>query len=508
MQKLYNGLDVSSIQKIVEWDKIKDAGYKFAMIRVGFRGYSTGLVNLDSCFVYNVTNAYRCGLKIGLYFYATSINEKEAIEEAEFILTQIKENGFENKITLPIVYDFEGYKKIKYRTYGISKEQRVKNCKAFQGVIKAHGYDCMLYGSKGNIKTTYDLNELKDYIWCAKYAGGYSTIIDDDSYFPDLGKEEYNNRIAIWQYTSIGKVDGIKGNVDLDAMYIDLIGDCMKTRSTILNKAITYLGLSENPKNSNNVIFNTDYYGKPVSGSCYSWCCTFVWDIFRMCNASKYFYGGGKCASCTSTLNYYKKNHPTWVTRDINKAQEGDLVFYQFDTDAYADHIGIFEKKLSNTTFSAIEGNTSPSDKGSQDNGGCVARKTRKMSQLMAFVHIEFDDDDNSEPTYGQDDFIAEVCAITRTKTANEALKKTVTINRKYNSLTKKWTYKNQKHPLVVPLQKMFNALGYDCGTVDGCAGTLFFNAVNNYEINELKMKKSDNEVTAKGSIWKKFLGV
>lgn len=180
----------------------------------------------------------------------------------------------------------------------------------------------MLYSSKGNIKTIYDLNELKDYIWCAKYADGYSTIIDDDSYFPDLGKEEYNNRIAIWQYTSIGKVDGIKGNVDLDAMYIDLIGDCMKTRSTILNKAITYLGISENPKNSNNVIFNTDYYGKPVSGSCYSWCCTFVWDIFRMCNASKYFYGGGKCASCTSTLNYYKKNHPTWVTRDINKAQE------------------------------------------------------------------------------------------------------------------------------------------------------------------------------------------
>ena len=136
---------------------------------------------------------------------------------------------------------------------------------------------------------------------------------------------------------------------------------------------------TESPKNSNNIIFNTDYYGHPVSGRSYPWCCVFVWDIYRMCNASKYYYGGKKTASCTTLLNWYKKNRPAFVHKDITKMRHGDLVFYQFDSDPSADHIGIFDCAINAKSFYAIEGNTSSGNRGSQDDGDGVYRRVRKI---------------------------------------------------------------------------------------------------------------------------------
>ena len=49
--------------------------------------------------------------------------------------------------------------------------------------------------------------------------------------------------------------------------------------SIIIEKAKSFIGTTEYPPNSNNVIFNTDYYGRPVYGANFPWCMTFVWDI-------------------------------------------------------------------------------------------------------------------------------------------------------------------------------------------------------------------------------------
>lgn len=161
-------------------------------------------------------------------------------------------------------------------------------------------------------------------------------------------------------------------------------------RDDIIKTALSYVGLRENPPGSNKILFNTNYYGREYGAY---WCCAYVWDIYRMCGASKYFYGGNKTASCTTLLDYYKKHHPDWVTTDVNKLKHGDLVFYQFDKDKYSDHIGIFDSKRSATQFYAVEGNTSIGTSGSQANGEYVARKLRKTSQVMSFVHIHFEDD-------------------------------------------------------------------------------------------------------------------
>lgn len=64
------------------------------------------------------------------------------------------------------------------------------------------------------------------------------------------------------------------------------------TADMIVSKAKEFEGVKESPANSNNVIFNTHYYGKPVKGAAYPWCCAFVWDVFRLCGASRLFTAG------------------------------------------------------------------------------------------------------------------------------------------------------------------------------------------------------------------------
>lgn len=209
------GIDVSYWQGVIDWSKVAKDGIEFAMIRVGNRGLSKGSISKDIYFESNIKGALENGLKVGIYFFSSSINEQEAIEEAEFVLKNIK--GY--NITMPVVFDFEGFSDAKNRNYGMTKTQITANCIAFQNVIKAQGYTCMLYGSQHYLPKKFDLAKLTDPLWVAKYASS-TKVLDDDKYKPSISG--YNDRIAIWQCASCGTVDGIKGRVDIDYMYIDV----------------------------------------------------------------------------------------------------------------------------------------------------------------------------------------------------------------------------------------------------------------------------------------------
>lgn len=78
----------------------------------------------------------------------------------------------------------------------------------------------------------------------------------------------------------------------------------------------------------------------------------------------------------------------------------------------------------------------------------------------------------------------------------NETLSKTVTVS----------ATKNRTHRVIRPIQKYLNALGYECGTVDGIAGAKFKKAVVKFQ--KAKGCVADGEVTAKGKTWKKLLGM
>lgn len=111
-------------------------------------------------------------------------------------------------------------------------------------------------------------------------------------------------------------------------------------------------------------------------------------------SASKIFHDAGRIlevapkvkskgfASCDEWLKFLTKNNQLVPLGD---AQQDDLVFFQFDTDAQPDHVGIV--KGHNKTLKVIyvwEGNTSSGKTGSQSNGDGFYLKKRNYSTIMA----------------------------------------------------------------------------------------------------------------------------
>jgi len=110
------------------------------------------------------------------------------------------------------------------------------------------------------------------------------------------------------------------------------------------------VGIQE--KEENNVIYNTIYYGREVSGDNFPWCCAFIWVGFNENNMSSLFCGGTKTAYCPFVV-HWARTHNQWITSGY---REGDLILFDWDSDGVADHIGYCIGVNGNTVI-AIEGN-------------------------------------------------------------------------------------------------------------------------------------------------------
>lgn len=195
------GIDVSTFQGDINWKKVKNDGIDFAIIRLGFRGYESGKIVLDSKFEDNIEGSLKAGIDTGVYFFTEAINEKEAVEEAEFVIENLKEY----KINMPVVIDVEeSANKEKTRTRDVTAEQRTKNVIAFCEKIKSAGYDVMIYGNLKSFMVMMNFEELENYDkWFAYYRYPF--------HFP--------YKIKMWQYTSSEKIDGIDGKTDANLMF-------------------------------------------------------------------------------------------------------------------------------------------------------------------------------------------------------------------------------------------------------------------------------------------------
>ena len=126
------------------------------------------------------------------------------------------------------------------------------------------------------------------------------------------------------------------------------------TREDIIALAKTQLGVTEEPPGSNNVIYNTVYYGHPVSGAEYPWCVVFIGWLFRELGASNLFCGGNATASCDYVRNWAMQNNQ-WITDNY---QPGDLVLFDWNSDGKLDHIGLVIE-VNGNALTTIEGNVS-----------------------------------------------------------------------------------------------------------------------------------------------------
>ena len=153
----------------------------------------------------------------------------------------------------------------------------------------------------------------------------------------------------------------------------------MATVSELLEIARRQIGVKECPPNSNNVRYNTWYYGREVSGAAYPWCMVFVQWVFDQAGVKLPV----RTASCGALVRS-AQSAGCWVTGDY---RPGDVVIYDFPGGAATDHCGIVES-VDGTYISAIEGNTSST---SDADGGAVERRARKFSQIVGAVRPSYD---------------------------------------------------------------------------------------------------------------------
>lgn len=161
--------------------------------------------------------------------------------------------------------------------------------------------------------------------------------------------------------------------------------------SKVVEIARGELGVTELPKGSNRVKYNTAYYGREVSGKDFPWCVTLQWWIFQEAGERMAFFGGGKTASCSVLLRWYKEQGLTVPVEDV---KVGDIVLLNFNGKGTPDHCGLVDSVTRYTSgnivcICAIEGNTSSGD-GSQDNGGMVCSKTRYPSQIVGVCRPQY----------------------------------------------------------------------------------------------------------------------
>lgn len=198
---VYAGVDVSQHQGAIDWQRVKDAGVDFAIIRVGNRGTSEGAISLDEQFKDNMAGAAAAGIDIGVYFFSQAVTEDEAREEARFVLTWIENYD----LKYPVYYDWEDVA-WEARTDGMDPVTLTACAKAFCGEIAAAGYRAGLYFNQRFGYQEFNLSELQEYtFWLASYSAT-----------PD-----FRYHFDVWQYSAEGTVDGIDGAVDLNLSFTD-----------------------------------------------------------------------------------------------------------------------------------------------------------------------------------------------------------------------------------------------------------------------------------------------
>lgn len=198
------GIDISSYSGDINWEKVKNSGVDFVIIRIGGRGYGKeGALYTDDRALEYIEGAHNAGLKVGGYFFSQAINVEEAVEEADYVKSILGDI----KLEFPVAYDWEIIKDEDARTDNVSAAEATNCARAFCDRIIEHGYKTMLYSPSRELYFKYDLSRLADIdIWYCEYS--------------DVPTFYY--QFSMWQYSSTGRVDGIDADVDMNICFTNI----------------------------------------------------------------------------------------------------------------------------------------------------------------------------------------------------------------------------------------------------------------------------------------------
>ncbi len=195
---MFKGIDISAHQGRIDWEKVKNSGIQFAILRLGIG--SDIASQDDAYFEANVQGCESVGIQWGAYLYSYALNLEEAKSEVQHALRLL--NG--KRPEYPVFFDMEDADGYKAKHGMPSNQGLVDICKTFLLGIEDAGYYASLYASLSWLNNQLNSHELDRFDkWVAQWNTSCS----------------YKKPYGIWQYTDSGKVDGISGNVDMNIAY-------------------------------------------------------------------------------------------------------------------------------------------------------------------------------------------------------------------------------------------------------------------------------------------------
>lgn len=192
-------IDISAWQTEIDWQGLVDSGVDGVILKIGQED------NLDDMFVEHVNHAVEYGLKYGVYYYAKACNYDEAVREADIVASWLKEYLRGETPELGIWYDAESPKML------LNGDDITSVCMAFLNRLTDYGHQYQgIYSSWNWLSKEgahhIHIDDLPEYvpIWVAQYSSHC-----------DL-KDEYPDRVRIWQYTDSLYGMSLDGNIYYD----------------------------------------------------------------------------------------------------------------------------------------------------------------------------------------------------------------------------------------------------------------------------------------------------
>lgn len=186
---IYNGIDVSSWQRNIDFAAVKASGIDVVYIKS-----SEGNRSTDPYFRQNYNNAKANGLKVGFYHYVTARSVQEGINQAKFFASVISGTDPDCKLAM----DFESFGSLS------NSEINAIALAFIQTLESVTGKEALVYSNTYTARSIFS-SELSRYpLWVAQYGVSQPS-----------SNGKWNSWVG-WQYTDQGSVNGISGYVDKD----------------------------------------------------------------------------------------------------------------------------------------------------------------------------------------------------------------------------------------------------------------------------------------------------
>jgi GH25 family lysozyme M1 (1,4-beta-N-acetylmuramidase) len=195
----YEGIDVSTWQGYIDFEKVKNAGIDIVYIEA-----TIGKEYKDPYFELDYENAKLNGLKVGVYHYLTARSITEAKQEARFFASSISGKNIDCKLAMDFE-DFGDLSNSEINDISIAFLEELENLT---------GKETILYSDLYNSQNVFKLPQ-KYPLWIAYYG-------------PNMNLQDFTCNWNVWegrQYTDIGNIQGIQGYVDQDIFTKEILLD-------------------------------------------------------------------------------------------------------------------------------------------------------------------------------------------------------------------------------------------------------------------------------------------